>query len=125
MAKISADEQKDFQAKLIEDVYLAILRSSFGRDEQVLLRMIADMGGLKAAKSLLNDKPVQVGFRGLRKRNLLNLTVEHFVIQKPQRDLFSDKELATAKQRLGTKSARGQYKGHLCNADDCPLRPRK
>jgi hypothetical protein len=30
-------------------VYIAILRSSFGRDEQVLLRMIADMGGLSAA----------------------------------------------------------------------------
>lgn len=122
MAKISA-EQIEFQARLIEEVYLPILRS--GLDQQELLRMVAKMGGLNAAKSLLNDKPVQVGFRGLRKRKLLNLTVEHFVIQKPRRGLFSEKELATAKQRLGTKSARGQYKGHLCDADDCPLRPRK
>ena len=125
MAKISAEERKDFQAKLIEDVYLRILRSSFGRDERVLLRMVADMGGLGAAKSLLNDRPVQVGFRGLRRWNLLDLTVEHLIIQKPWRGLFSEKEIATAKQRLRTKSASGRYKKHSCDADDCPLRPRK
>jgi hypothetical protein len=125
MQKVSARDQKEFQAKLIEGVYLPILRSNVGRDQQVLLRMIAELGGLDAAKSLLNNSPVQVGFRGLRKRNLLNLTVEHFVIQSPQRDLFSEGEIATAKQRLGTKSAKGQYKGHICNAADCPLRPRK
>jgi hypothetical protein len=125
MAKVSAHRKTDFQARLIEEVYLPILRRC-GLDEQELLRMIADMGGLTAAKSLLNDRPVQVGFRGLRRRNLLDLTVEHFVIQKPWRGLFSEKELATAKQRLGTKSASGRYKEHRCDADnDCPLRPRK
>ena len=96
MAKVSAEPKIEFQARLIEGVYLPILRRGV-RDEQKLLRMIADMGGLSAAKSLLNDRPVQVGFRGLRRRNLLDLTVEHFVIQKPWRDLFSEKELATAK----------------------------
>lgn len=124
MAKISAEPKTEFQARLIEEVYLPILRTGV-RDEQVLLRMIADMGGLNAAKSLLNERPVQVGFRGLRKRKLLNLTVEHFVIQEPWHALFSEKELATAKQRLRTKSASGRYKGHLCNAEDCPLQPRK
>lgn len=125
MAKVSAQQTIEFQAALIEQVYLPILRRS-GVDEQELLRMVADMGGLSAAKSLLNDRPVQVGFRGLRRRNLLDLTVEHLVIQKPWRGLFSEKELATAKQRLLTKSASGRYGGHSCDADnDCPLRPRK
>jgi hypothetical protein len=70
MAKVSAQHKTDFQARLIEEVYLPILRRC-GLDEQDLLRMIADMGGLSAAKSLLNDRPVQVGFRGLRRRQHL------------------------------------------------------
>jgi hypothetical protein len=124
MAKVSAQRQIDFQAALIERVYLPILRRC-RFDEQDLLGMVAKMGGLATAKSLLSNKPVQVGFRGLRRRKLLDLTVEHLVIQKPWCDLFSEEELATAKQRLQTKSAGGGYKGHPCDAEDCPLRPRK
>jgi hypothetical protein len=39
MAKVSAEPKTEFQARLIEEVYLPILRSGV-RDEQVLLRMI-------------------------------------------------------------------------------------
>lgn len=124
MAKVSLQRQLEFQAALLERVYLPILRRC-GLDEQELLRMVAEMGGLVAAKSLLANKPVQVGFRGLRRRKLLDLTVEHLVIQRSWCDLFSEKELATAKQRLRTKSAGGGYKGHPCDTEDCPLRPRK
>jgi hypothetical protein len=64
VAKISA-EQIEFQARLIEEVYLPILRLGV-RDEQSLLRTVADLGGLGAVRSLLNDKPVQVGQRAAK-----------------------------------------------------------
>jgi hypothetical protein len=111
--------ETQFQAALIENVYLPNLRVDI--DQQVLLSMIAKSGGLASAKSLLNG-PVQVGFRGLRRGRHLNLTVEHLVIQDPWRGLFSEKQIATAKQRLGTRSAGKAGSGHGCNASDCPLR---
>lgn len=122
MKKVSTNEATEFQAVLIEEVYLRILRECH-LHEQELLEMIANSSGLMAAKSLLNERPVQVGFRGLRRRQRLDFTVEHLVIQPRWRHLFVDKEIATAMRRLSTKSASSHYKGHRCDADDCPLPP--
>jgi hypothetical protein len=125
MKKVSTSPGAKFKGALIEKVYLPAL-TKYGIDQEELLAMIVESGSVAAAKSLLNEKPVQVGFRGLRKLKRIDLTVEHLVIQPEWRRLFSESEIGTAKRRLGTKSASGRYKGHSCGAgQDCPLSPRK
>jgi hypothetical protein len=125
MRKIANNPATEFKAALIEKVYLPSL-TKCGIDQQVLLDMISDSGSVAAAKSLLNEQPVQVGFRGLRKLKCLHLTVEHLVIQPKWRQLFSENEIRIAKRRLGTKSASGQYREHRCQAgQECPLSPLK
>ena len=71
--------------------------------------MVAERGGLNAARILLEDLAVSEGFRALWQRNRLDLTVEALVLIPKWRDLFGDAELATARQRLAK-----------CLRDDAP-----
>lgn len=123
MSRANALLEKQFQAAAIRDVYLKILEEC-GLDESIFLGMVAESGALKAAKTLLKEQPVQVGFRGLRRRGRADLTVEHLAVQEPWRRLFTDQELATAKRRLMTRSKGNQHK-RPCSASDCPLVPRR
>lgn len=125
MKKVSTSPDAKFKGALVKKVYLPSL-DECGIDQQELLAMIVESGGVAAVKSLLNERPVQVGFRGLRKFKRLDLTVEHLVIQPEWRSLFSKSDIRIATRRLGTKSASGRYKGHSCGAGrDCPLSPHK
>src|SRR5208337_4671097 len=91
--------EMEFQAAAIEEVYLRILREC-GLKEDEFLKMIAQSSAVAAAKSLLAPGSVQVGFRGLKRRGRADLSVEHLVIQPKWCPLFTDDELALAKQRL-------------------------
>ena len=73
-----------------------------GFKSTTLLEMIAKNGGVGTAKQLLNAPRISDGYAFLVEKGRLDLTVEAIVLDNPQfHGLFSDKELATAKRRLG------------------------
>lgn len=112
------DLEQQFQIAAVE-IYLAVLKEC-RYDEKVFLKMIADSGARKAAKSLLSPRHVQSGLRGLRRLGRLDLSVEHLVIQPRWSDLFEEYEREEAIMRL--KKRAKPTTEHRCEAGDCPLR---
>ncbi|MGH7908080.1 MAG: hypothetical protein ACREP6_15760, partial [Candidatus Binataceae bacterium] len=68
MKKMPTNLATEFHRAIIEKVYLRILDECH-LHEQELLEMVARSDGVTSAKSLLDEGPVQVGFRGLRRRH--------------------------------------------------------
>lgn len=64
------------------------------------LQMIANLGGLAAARRLLQSPDVSEGFATLWERGRLDLSVEYHVLQPEFEGLFSDEERAIARERL-------------------------
>ena len=63
------------------------------------LQMVAERGGLGAARYLLHA-PLSDGFTALWECNRLDLTVEAYVLKPQWRGLFTQDEIAIAKKRL-------------------------
>jgi hypothetical protein len=64
------------------------------------LQMIADYGGVGAARRLLVSAEVQTGFTALWERGRLDLTVEYHVLKPKFASLFTEEERNEAKKRL-------------------------
>ena len=64
------------------------------------LRMLEEMGAVATAKSLLAKSTLSSGYTELWLLGRLDITVECVVLSKAFRSLFSEQELATARQRL-------------------------
>jgi len=64
------------------------------------LRMVSEMGGLRAAKRLLSADASQYGFTKLWERGRLDLSVEALALDHRFRSLFTGRELNVAKNRL-------------------------
>jgi len=64
------------------------------------LQMVANNGGLKTAKKLLATSEPSDGFTELWEKHRLDLTVECLVLRPEYRPLFTDDEIATARERL-------------------------
>jgi hypothetical protein len=64
------------------------------------IQMVTELGGVKAAKKLINsDKPSE-GYTALWKRKRLDITVEALVQNPKWAPLFDPSEIERAKQRL-------------------------
>ena len=74
--------------------------TEFGYYPNYFLRMVVEQGGLATAKQLLGSSNPASGFVRLWEERRLDLSVEHLVLQKPWRALFTDAELAEAGRRL-------------------------
>lgn len=73
---------------------------AIGYNPTIFIQMVANDGGLAAAKQLLAaDKPSQ-GFTELWERGRLDLTVEALVLRPEFSPLFTRSELRTARRRL-------------------------
>ena len=71
-----------------------------GYTASAFLQMVNDMGGLNAARRLINDPTPSDGFRRLWEMGRLDLTVEYVVAFEPKyRDLFTDEERVAARNR--------------------------
>ena len=88
--------QPDFEAA-IRSIYDQC--SAFGYRPTYLLQLIAERGGLGAAKVLI-AKPVSDGFSRLAVEQRLDLSVEALVLRPEWRSLFTPEELRTARSRL-------------------------
>lgn len=64
------------------------------------LRMVGELGSLRAAKQLLNAPNLSDGFTRLWECGRLDLTVEALVLQPKWRELFSADECDKARIRL-------------------------
>ena len=84
----------------IEMVRIYREATKFGYYPNYFLRMVAEQGGLSAAKQLLGDSRVSSGFERLWKERRLDLSVEALVLLEPWNSLFTDAELAVARHRL-------------------------
>ncbi len=64
------------------------------------LKMLAQYGGLETAKRLIAKRDPQAGLMQLWELRLLNDSMEAVMLRSRFRSLFTDEELAEAKQRL-------------------------
>lgn len=74
--------------------------TEFGYYPNYFPRMVAEQGGLPAAKQLLNSSAPASGFVRLWEEQRLDLSVEALVLQEPWSALFTDAELTEARRRL-------------------------
>jgi len=64
------------------------------------LQMVYDLGGLAAAKQLINSTTPSEGFTRLWELGRLDLTVESVALEPRWKTLFTPEELRRARQRL-------------------------
>jgi len=62
--------------------------------------MVANRGGLQAAKTLLNSNTYSEGLTRLWEEKRLDISMEATVLKDPWRKLFTDEELSTARKKL-------------------------
>lgn len=75
------------------------------------IQMVSERGGLETARHLLATSAVSDGFTTLWDKGRLDLTVEAHVLQSDFRPLFTEAELATARERLAAYGWRGADAG--------------
>jgi hypothetical protein len=75
-------------------------RDAVGYRATRFLQMVRRRGGLDAAHRLLSSSTTSPGFRTLVHGGRKDLTVEALVLRSEFSDLFSQRELATARNRL-------------------------
>ncbi|MBY0120919.1 EVE domain-containing protein [Bacillus sp. S/N-304-OC-R1] len=63
-------------------------------------QMVANEGGLRTAKKLINSKNLSDGFAELARLGRLDLTVESLILQRKYKPLFTKEELLIARERL-------------------------
>ena len=74
--------------------------TEFGYYPTYFLQIVANDGGLSAAKRLINSDDTSSGFVRLWEEDRLDLSVEALALQEPWNALFTDSELDTARHRL-------------------------
>ena len=74
--------------------------TEFGYHPTYFLQMVAERGGLPAAKQLLGSSDPASGFVRLWEEQRLDLSVEALALREPWNALFTDVELAEARRRL-------------------------
>jgi hypothetical protein len=75
-------------------------KSEAGYNATRFLQMVAESGGLEAARTLLASTQVSDGFTALWEAKRLDLSVEALVLDSEWRDLFTDQERDVARRRL-------------------------
>ena len=64
------------------------------------LQMVNEVGGVAAAKRLLEGEHISDGLTRLWQECRLDISMEALILQEPWRSLFTDEELEKARQRL-------------------------
>jgi hypothetical protein len=77
-----------------------VLKREVNYDARRFTQMVAEIGGVEAAKRLLRGADTSAGLARLMEVRRLDLSVEAFVLLPWYRELFTDEELAIAERRL-------------------------
>jgi hypothetical protein len=75
-------------------------KSECGYSAKRFYNMVVDQGGLRAAGALLNSSSYSEGLTRLWEEKRLDISMEATVLKKPWRELFTDEELSTAREKL-------------------------
>ena len=75
-------------------------KSECGYNALRFLQLVSELGGLRAAKQLLNSPELPQGFFELAARNCSHLSMEQMVLEDRWKSLFSEAELGIARKRL-------------------------
>lgn len=97
-APMQKNREQQFHQAMLDIYRRAMTETSY--KPTYFLQMVSELGGLQAARALLQKTGMSDGFAELWERDRLDLTVEAHVIKPEFRSLFSDEEVATAKMRL-------------------------
>jgi hypothetical protein len=84
-------------------------KTQLGYSAYRFLGKIRRAGGLAAAKHWLRPSKVTPGFQRLLKHGRLDLSVEAVALQSPWNKLFTEAELATARNRLKQFGYEGKF----------------
>jgi hypothetical protein len=90
--------EKDFHQALVNGY--RTMKRQINYNATIYIQMIANLGGLGAARQLLHASSVSSGFTTLWEKGRLDLTVEAFVLREPWSALFTEEELRIARDRL-------------------------
>lgn len=91
--------EKDFHSAM-EEIYRRIKKEA-GYDAILFRRMLAEHGGPKTARKLINSRTVSDGYVALWERGRLDLTVEAQVLETPRfHGLFAREQLEICRRRL-------------------------
>jgi len=91
----------DLAAEFDQDMRNGARRcKEFGYNPTYWLRMVADHGGVGAAKLLLKGSRASDGFTRLWEEGRLDLSVEFYILVPKYSDLFTSDERAEARRRL-------------------------
>ncbi|WP_051289863.1 HNH endonuclease [Paenibacillus massiliensis] len=89
------------EQKLFEDMKSIYSEAKkIGYTPTRFMEMLANEGGLKVAKNLINSKQPSDGFNKLWELKRLDLTVEALILKSDYRKLFTENELDIVKDRL-------------------------
>jgi Protein of unknown function DUF262/Protein of unknown function (DUF1524) len=75
-------------------------RDEAGHNDRPLLDMLTNLGGLHTAKNILHQPGPTPGFRVLSQQGRPDLTIEALVLNPNYAPMFTEDELATARERL-------------------------
>jgi hypothetical protein len=64
------------------------------------LQMLGQYGGVETAKRLLAEREIQTGLMKLYELDLLDSSMEAYVIKERYKSLFTEEEVAEARRRL-------------------------
>jgi hypothetical protein len=92
------DLQAEFHHSMVDTYERA--KSEAGYNSTTLLRMISEHGGVEAAKRIIAIPHISEGFSALWERGRLDLSVEAQMIDPRFAQLFTDKEIDTARRWL-------------------------
>ncbi|MDE2125270.1 MAG: hypothetical protein KGJ62_01625 [Armatimonadetes bacterium] len=77
-----------------------ILRKQYGYNATYFRQMVAEHGGVEAARLLLRSKDAQAGLTTLWELGRLDMSMEQLVLRAKYRSLFTEEERAIARKRL-------------------------
>jgi hypothetical protein len=75
-------------------------KSECGYNASRFHNMVTNQGGIQAARALLNSNTYSEGLTRLWEEKRLDISMEATVLKKPWRELFTDEELSTAREKL-------------------------
>lgn len=90
--------EKDFDSDM-KNIYVKA-KKEIGYNATRFLQLVAEKGGLQAAKQLISKEGGTYGFEVLWERKRLDLSVEALVLNPKYVELFTERELKMCRQRL-------------------------
>lgn len=86
--------------RAMEEIYQRA-QDEAGYNAKLFRQMVADHGGVEAARRLINASQVSDGYTALWERKRLDLTMEAMLIGKPKfHPLFTEADLYICRKRL-------------------------